>query len=483
MQEEIISYLREHPEGVSSQTLAELFLKFRKPEPVLAHMAIMAILKNDKRCRMGNKNVWFAEIKNVTGSSLRNEPFTAVYCLTDPSRLSRKLFYISLWNIFENQSCIFNSWITDSISQDTKNSHPFFEDSPHSTEAAMTTEEVILKLHESLKDRIPVFLTSFDYSIVKDMLSQFGFYLTDDVILLSEFMRTAGVTIPRPLSLESASHALNHPIGSITDINKASEHFTIILQEIIDSLLEKGIETRESLEAHSLKSHVDYFKDKEFSLSTIQSLPTGSGVYGFKDKNDTFIYIGKAKNLKRRLTGYFRETDESPEKIDQLRKDSHTLITYLCGSDLEAIIYEYRLIRKHTPVLNSQTNISERPGYHKPISDCIIILPHAQSSKLLILSLRQNQKIMLKQIDLSNIDKATLYKDIEDYFFKGTLPAEKTDFPEIELATRWIKNNRDSLNIVEVYNYANALEITDIIMDQIRSIIEEKTLNTSQKSN
>jgi hypothetical protein len=90
---------------------------------------------------------------------------------------------------------------------------------------------------------------------------------------------------------------------------------------------------------------------------------------------------------------------------------------------------------------------------------------------------------MLKQIDLSNIDKATLYKDIEDYFFKGTLPAEKTDFPEIELATRWIKNNRDSLNIVEVYNYANALEITDIIMDQIRSIIEEKTLNTSQKSN
>jgi hypothetical protein len=483
MQEEIISYLREHPEGVSSQTLAELFLKFKKPEPLLAHMAISAILKNDIRCRMGNKNVWFAEIKKVTGSSLRNEPFTAVYCLTDPSRLSRKLFYISICNIFENQLCTFNSWLADSTSQVAKEAHAFFDDAILTTKDTMTTEEVIQKVHESLKNRIPVFITSFDYSIVKDILSQFGFYLTDNVVLLSELMSAAGFSIPRPLTLDSASHELNHPIGSITDIHKASEHFTLILQEVIDSLLTKGIETIESLEALSLKKHVDYFKGKEFSLSTIQSLPTGSGVYGFKDKNDNFIYIGKAKNLKRRLTGYFRETDESPEKIDQLRKDSHTLITYQCGSEIEAIIYEYRLIRKHTPVLNSQTNISERPGYHKPISDCIIILPHAQNSKLVLLLLRQNQKIILKQLDTAIIDKSILSKDIEDYFFKDTLPAEKTDFPEIELATRWIKNNRDSLTILEVFNYTNALEITDIITDQIRSIIEEKALSASLYSN
>ena len=100
MQEDIIAYLREHPNGVPSQVLAELFLKFKNADPTMAHHAVSAILKNDVRCKMNKRNEWFAETNTATTSPLRNEPFTAVYCLIDSSGKSRKLLYISLWNIF-----------------------------------------------------------------------------------------------------------------------------------------------------------------------------------------------------------------------------------------------------------------------------------------------------------------------------------------------------------------------------------------------
>jgi len=469
MQEDIVAYLREHPEGVSSQLLAELFLKFKNPEPALAHCAISAILKNDKRCRTNKKHEWFAEIKQDTKSTLRNNLFTAVYCLIDSSNKPDKLFYISLWNIFENQSSIFNSWLTRNIpsSQD----FPPVEFAPDNRSGqCRTIEQSIKNLYQILDGRVPVFFSYSDYSTVKHTLSLYGFCLTDDYILLSELLQAAVIPVMKPLSFESVCQTLNHQIISSTDIRKAPEHFTCILRELFESLLEKGIESREMLEYLLSKDSVDWFKDKEFDLNTIQSLPPGAGVYGFKDKNDQFIYIGKAKNLRRRLSGYFRTSNESPEKLNQLRTSSHKLITYQCGSELEAIIYEYRLIRKHRPALNSQVDINERPGPYTPVPDSIIVLPHARENRQMLFFLRQNQKIIMKPVEIPVHDNASLQNEIENYFFKGTLKAEPTDFPEIELATRWIKNNRDVLNFIDVYNYCDAQETMDVLAELIRSL-------------
>ncbi|WP_225885810.1 GIY-YIG nuclease family protein ['Fragaria x ananassa' phyllody phytoplasma] len=42
-----------------------------------------------------------------------------------------------------------------------------------------------------------------------------------------------------------------------------------------------------------------------FLLEKIKNLPSHSGCYLFKNKNNTIIYIGKAKNLKKRVQSYF----------------------------------------------------------------------------------------------------------------------------------------------------------------------------------
>jgi hypothetical protein len=472
MQEEIILYLREHPEGVSSLELAATFLKFKNPEPVIAHKAVAAILKNDRRCRVDNKNVWFAQTMKEHGRSLREEPFTAVYCLTDSSGKIRPLHYISLWNIFENQPSVLSSWLIDPIQQlQDPGTFPIVES--HTDSIPYSKEQTINKVYHQIKNRIPVFLSSSDCSSVKQALLQYGYYLTDDTLLLSELMTAIGKSVPKPLTLESVCRNLKYPVVAVNDINKASELFSEIVMELFESLVEKGIETRSALEELMMKQAVDYFKEKEFSLATLQSLPQTPGVYGFKDKTGTFIYIGKAKSLRRRLTSYFRETGESPEKIESIRKDAQQVVTYKCGSELEAIIYEYRLIRKHKPVLNSQIDINERAGAFKPVPDCIILLPHAQPDKCVLFFMRQNQKIIMKQIETATFDKELLTTEIEACFFKEMLPAEPTDFPEIELATRWVKSNRDSINLIEVYNYSGSEELAEILADHINTFTEE----------
>ncbi len=483
MQEEIILYLREHPEGVSSLELASIFLKFKNPEPAIAHKAVVAILKNDRRCRVDNRNVWFAQIQKEHGRSLREEPFTAVYCLTGLFGKIRSLHYVSLWNIFENQSCIFNSWLTNSTIPQHQDSNSFAADmdDDQTDNIPRSEEQTIRNVFHHLKNRIPVFLSSSDCLSIKKALQQYGYYLTDDTLLLSELLRALDISVPKPLTLESVCQSLHYPVVAINDISKAPALYSDIIREMFVSLVEKGIETRSAFDELTMKYSVDYFKGKEFSIATLRSLPQISGVYGFKDKNDSFIYIGKAKNLRRRLTSYFRDTDESPEKIDRLRKEAHQLVTYQCGSELEAIIYEYRLIRKHKPVLNSQIDINERAGAFKPVSDCVILLPHAQSGKCMLFFMRQNQKIIMKQVETVSLDKNSLQSEIDTCFFKGTLTAETTDFPEIELATRWVKSNRDSINLIDVFNYSSSEEVTETLAEQIRTLSEEKNLNSEKE--
>lgn len=96
----------------------------------------------------------------------------------------------------------------------------------------------------------------------------------------------------------------------------------------------------------------------------LDTLPTKPGCYLFKDSTGKIIYVGKAINLRSRVRSYFHESVDSP-KTAQLVTMIADLETIIVGSELEALILEMNLIKKHRPKYNVRLKDDKRYPYIK----------------------------------------------------------------------------------------------------------------------
>lgn len=84
----------------------------------------------------------------------------------------------------------------------------------------------------------------------------------------------------------------------------------------------------------------------------LEVLPTSPGVYLMKDAQDVIIYIGKAVNLRNRVRSYFSAANKEHRAAMILPKHVMDIDWILTASELEALILEANLIRKHRPRYN-----------------------------------------------------------------------------------------------------------------------------------
>jgi excinuclease ABC subunit C len=83
----------------------------------------------------------------------------------------------------------------------------------------------------------------------------------------------------------------------------------------------------------------------------LKSLPEVPGVYQYFDKQDKIIYIGKAKNVKKRVTSYFNKTVEN-HKTRVLVKNISRIEHVVVDSEMDALLLENNLIKKYKPRYN-----------------------------------------------------------------------------------------------------------------------------------
>jgi len=86
---------------------------------------------------------------------------------------------------------------------------------------------------------------------------------------------------------------------------------------------------------------------------TLKDFPRSPGVYFMKSKSDEILYIGKAKNLRERLSSYFRYNSELPVKLRRLLNNIASVEYEVTNSELSALILESKLIKQHKPRFNS----------------------------------------------------------------------------------------------------------------------------------
>ncbi len=83
----------------------------------------------------------------------------------------------------------------------------------------------------------------------------------------------------------------------------------------------------------------------------LSTLPDGPGVYQFYNKHDTILYVGKAKNLKKRVTSYFNKKHEYG-KTRILVKHISSIRHIVVPTETDALLLENNLIKKYRPKYN-----------------------------------------------------------------------------------------------------------------------------------
>jgi DNA polymerase-3 subunit epsilon len=92
-------------------------------------------------------------------------------------------------------------------------------------------------------------------------------------------------------------------------------------------------------------------------------LPAAPGVYLFRGRDGRVLYVGKSKNVRSRVKSYFYGDDR--KRIDDLLAETHAVEGVVCGSELEALVVEARLIRANEPKYNRRGRTWRRYAYLK----------------------------------------------------------------------------------------------------------------------
>ncbi|MFZ2456384.1 MAG: excinuclease ABC subunit UvrC [Candidatus Altiarchaeia archaeon] len=94
----------------------------------------------------------------------------------------------------------------------------------------------------------------------------------------------------------------------------------------------------------------------------LEKLPREPGCYLYKDRDGRIIYVGKAKDLRKRVSSYFTKNDLDPKTASMVGNiaDLDYIIT---GNELEALILENNLIKKNLPKYNINLRDSKRYAY------------------------------------------------------------------------------------------------------------------------
>ena len=97
----------------------------------------------------------------------------------------------------------------------------------------------------------------------------------------------------------------------------------------------------------------------------LDTLPTKPGCYLMKNAGGKIIYVGKAINLRARVRSYFHSDSSHDNKTRRLVHEIADIEWIVVGSELEALILEMNLIKRHRPRFNVRLKDDKRYPYIK----------------------------------------------------------------------------------------------------------------------
>lgn len=209
-------------------------------------------------------------------------------------------------------------------------------------------EEALPSFLEFLGDAVVVgHNVRFDLSFLQAAASRLGYgrignRSVDTAALARRLIRSE----VRNLRLQTLAAHLRSPVTPTHRALDDARATTHVLHALLERAGSVGVTALEDLlQLPTAKGSPHYAK-----IAMARDLPRRPGVYLFRDRRGDVIYVGKAKNLRTRVTSYFH--GDTRRRIHDMLRELEAVDHIVCSSELEARITELRLIHAHRPRYN-----------------------------------------------------------------------------------------------------------------------------------
>jgi DNA polymerase III subunit epsilon len=211
--------------------------------------------------------------------------------------------------------------------------------------AAPTFDEISDTLIEVLGNNIFVaHNVNFDYSFIKHQFKNVGYDLTNP--------KLCTVRLSRKIFQHLPSYSLGKLCQSL-HINVQNRHRADGDAKATVQLFEKCLQNNGQffIDAMLKKNSKEQWLPMNLDKTIVDALPSKPGVYYFFNKKNKVIYVGKAINIKKRVSSHFTQNDADKKRQNFIRNIYN--VTYKeCATELEALVFESTEIKKLWPLYN-----------------------------------------------------------------------------------------------------------------------------------
>lgn len=428
MRDKLYAYLKSQETGATSSELVEQVLKIKGASLNVSEKLIRGAVANDRRFILDKQHLWKVIDKEATPLSEAAIVFLSLLAIETPDKV-KAIIEISAWKL-RNDKIIdrFHLVINPGLSVISCVHLPL--DFLQEVKGGVPGEKAVRSLFHFIEDTI---LVGYEIQSSINRLNStlpVSYEHRENASLCLKYLTKKLFPDLCPKSLDDIAAFFKFPTMDIRRTEKEVCMIAEIFSRYKESLREHGLSMLEEVLEFQYPE-IDYidFSKYHFDKGFLRAIPQKPGVYKMKRKDGELIYVGKAKNLKIRINSYFLNTPDRLQKITDLLNNVYTIEYEVTGSELAAMLMEFRLIKQYHPALNQQCEVHERAARYGNLRNFIAILPSSIEGNLELFFIKEGMPLrryeMVKDIanfsEVERVVEEMYYTPAADHFLtKGT---------------------------------------------------------------
>ncbi|MBM3321780.1 MAG: nucleotide excision repair endonuclease, partial [Candidatus Eisenbacteria bacterium] len=201
---------------------------------------------------------------------------------------------------------------------------------------------------------------------------------------------------------------------------------------------------------------------REGGETFLAGLPDRPGVYRMRDRSGKLLYVGKSRSLRARVESYFRGFAGLPEEKKDLVRLVARIETEVVGSEAEALLREWRSIRRKRPPYNEKIEVRAEPSPVVRGKDLVLFLPSTDARCVTLFLLRADGAMRRLRARRNATRVERLAGEIERFFRGEGGTREEGGYA---LLSRWIEEERDRLTLVDASRHADAGDLLRVVRE------------------